>query len=141
MNTPGFLRYYDETLDLLLERGHEVVLGFTNAALRADALKILEDRPRGLRLIGQVPSRSDDLAGLSARLRNLVDFVRYLDPRYVEATFLRDRRRMKLLQAGGVSAWLARRDSLPAGRDRAPAWPSGARASAAQRSGDRSGDA
>jgi len=113
MNTPGFLRYYDETLDLLLERGHEVVLGFTNAALRADALKILEDRPRGLRLIGQVPSRSDDLAGLSARLRNLVDFVRYLDPRYVEATFLRDRRRMKLLHAGGVSAWLARRDSLP----------------------------
>jgi hypothetical protein len=49
MNPPGFLRYYDETLDLLLERGHEVVLGFTNAALRADALKILEDRPGGLR--------------------------------------------------------------------------------------------
>jgi hypothetical protein len=46
LNTPGFLRYYDETIDLLLERGHEVLLGFTDAQIRADALANLDERPR-----------------------------------------------------------------------------------------------
>jgi hypothetical protein len=113
MNTPGFLRYYDETLDLLLERGHEVVLGFTNATLRANALEALEGRPRRPQLIGSVPRRTDALAPMSARLRNLVDFVRYLHPRYAEAGFLRDRRRLELLEARGLSGWLAQRDTLP----------------------------
>jgi hypothetical protein len=113
MNTPGFLRYYDETLDLLLERGHEVVLGFTNPTLRANALEALEGRPRRPQLIGSVPSRTDALAPMSARLRNLVDFARYLHPRYAEAGFLRDRRRLRLLEARGLSGWLAQRDTLP----------------------------
>lgn len=113
MNTPGFLRYYDETIDLLLEHGHEVALGFTNAALRANSLEILTDRRRRPQLIGQVPSRTDTLAPVSARLRNLVDFVRYLHPRYAEAEFLRDRRRLKLLEERGLTGWLAERDTLP----------------------------
>jgi hypothetical protein len=75
MNTPGFLRYYNETLDLLLERGHEVVLGFISTTLRANALEALEGRPRRPQLIGEVPSRSDALVPMSVRLRNLVDFA------------------------------------------------------------------
>jgi hypothetical protein len=114
MNTPGFLRYYDETVDALLEHGHEVVLGFTDARLRADALQTLEGRARQPRLAGQMPARSDRWMRVATPVRELVDFVRYLDPRFARAQWLRDRRRLKLLDSPLLARHFGERDTLPA---------------------------
>ena len=112
-NTPGFVRYYDETIDGLLERGHEVMLGFTDPSLRAEALEALEQWPRRPQLLGGVPARTDGYASLAVRVRILVDFVRYLDPRFARAQWLRDRRRVKLLEMPLPERAVRQRDSLP----------------------------
>lgn len=113
LNTPGFLRYYDETIDGLLERGHEVLLGFTDPTLRAEALEALEQRSRRPDLLGGMPAREDGYAPLAVRVRTLVDFVRYLDPRFARAQWLRDRRRVKLLESTFPERAVRDRDSLP----------------------------
>jgi hypothetical protein len=114
MNTPGFLRYYDETVEALLEHGHEVVLGFTDARLRPEALDLLADRPRRPGIAGQLPARADGWMAVAAPLRALIDFGRYLDPRFARATWLRDRRRTKLLQYERLARLVGDRDTLPA---------------------------
>jgi hypothetical protein len=114
LNTPGFLRYYDETIDALLERGHEVVLGFTDPHLRPEALDALECRARVPEVIGGVPSRDDRYAEAATRLRTLADFLRYLDPRFARAQWLRDRRRVKVLESPLLARFVGRRDTLPA---------------------------
>jgi hypothetical protein len=113
LNTPGFLRYYDETIDGLLERGHEVLLGFTDPTLRAEALEALEQRPRRPWLLGGMPARYDGYAALVVRVRTLVDFVRYLDPRFARAQWLRDRRRVKVMESPLPERAVRGRDSLP----------------------------
>jgi len=114
LNTPGFLRYYDETIDLLLERGHEVLLGFTDARMRAEALANLDERPRRPTLLGQVPRRDDRYAPVADEVRALVDFARYLHPRFAPARFLRDRRRLAVLELPVWADLLGDRDNLPA---------------------------
>jgi len=114
LNTPGFMRYYDETIEALLARGHEVVLGFTDPRLRPEALAVLEDRERCPEVIGGVPRRADRYAPAADLLRTLVDFVRYLDPRFARAQWLRDRRRVALLDSPSLARLLGGRDTLPA---------------------------
>lgn len=113
LNTPGFLRYYDETIDLLLERGHEVLLGFTNAQIRADALANLDERPRRPTVLGQVPRRQDRYVQVAGEVRVLIDFARYLHPRFARARFLRDRRRLAVLELPFWAILLGDRDTLP----------------------------
>jgi hypothetical protein len=114
LNTPGFLRYYDETIDGLLERGHDVLLGFTDPTLRAEALDALDQRPRRPDMLGGMPARTDRYARLTVRIRTLADFVRYLDPRFARAQWLRDRRRVKVLESPLLERAVRDRDSLPA---------------------------
>ena len=114
MNTPGFLRYYDETVEQLLEHGHEVVLGFTDERLRAEALDALEERRLRPQLAGRMPRRTDRWGELALALRTLADFARYLDPRFARASWLRDRRRVRLLNYERLARLIGRRDTLPA---------------------------
>jgi hypothetical protein len=90
----GFLRNFQSTLRLLAERGHAIHL----VAERTEALDgqvmvdaLVRDFP-GLVSFEQVPfSRHRLWYALGAGLRASLDYWRYLDPRYAQATRLRDR--------------------------------------------------
>jgi hypothetical protein len=60
-------------------------------------------------LLGQAPQRTDAWAPAARRVRGLVDFVRYLDPGFRRAQWLRDRRRAAVLDIPVLRS----RDSLP----------------------------
>ena len=55
LNTPGFLRYFDVTIERLLARGNEVVLAFTRPDLRPESLEIFERWSRVPRVLGKAP--------------------------------------------------------------------------------------
>lgn len=97
-NTPGFLRYFDTTIEQLLDRGHEVVLTFQRPDLRPESLEILDlDNPR-LTIIEECPSRSDRYAKVAGRVRAAADYIRYLDPKLKDLEFLRTRQRARSLR-------------------------------------------
>jgi hypothetical protein len=60
-----------------------------------------------------MPARSDRWAAVAVPLRALADFVRYLDPRFARATWLRDRRRLKVLEHRRLGRLAGGRDTLP----------------------------
>lgn len=115
MNTPGFLRYFDATVEELLDRGHQVHLAFTRPDMRAEALEVLGDRPGLVVQRTPAPRRADRYAELAEALRATADYVRYLDPRFAAAGFLRNRRRVRVLQVAPLARPLVTRDTLPAG--------------------------
>jgi hypothetical protein len=111
-NTPGFLRYFDTTLERLLAGGHEVVLTFQRPDLRPESLEILElENPR-LRIVEQAPTRKDDYAELAETVRVCADYVRYLDPRFVELEYLRSRMRTRALRVSPLMHRFANRTSI-----------------------------
>lgn len=113
LNTPGFLRYFDVTVESLLERGHQVVLAFTRPDLRADSLDVLDQWPLRPEVAPDPPERDDGFARQAKGLRQAVDFVRYLDPRFADAEFLRNRRRIGAFVHAPWTRVLGRRRSLP----------------------------
>jgi len=91
LNTPGHLRYFDSTIAELIGRGHEVLLTFTSPheyAASLDNLAGFDPPPANL---GWAPKRRDDFAQPARQVRAALDYVRYLDPRYARAEFLRTR--------------------------------------------------
>lgn len=92
MTHPGFTRNYESTLALLAERGHTVHLAFDGPPQvgKPSAVDGLEARYPTI-THGLAPDRDDvwsPLAGASRALRNA---LRYLHPRYQQATRLRER--------------------------------------------------
>lgn len=92
MTHPGFTRNYESTLALLAERGHTVRLAFDGPPQvgKPSAVDALEARYPSI-THGPAPDRDDvwsPLAGASRALRNA---LRYLHPRYRQATRLRER--------------------------------------------------
>jgi hypothetical protein len=89
---PGYLRPYLGTIDELGRRGHTVRVAFSEPA-RHGADRVLEERlPAGTSL-GLAPHRRPDdgwrLVALAERA--LADVARYTDPRFRNATLLRQR--------------------------------------------------
>lgn len=113
LNTPGFLRYFDVTIDSLLARGHEVALTFTRSDLRPESLDLYEHRERRPSILEDTPVRDDRWAGLAADVRSCADFCRYLDPRYAEAEYLRNRMRASAVSELPVVRFFGLRRSLP----------------------------
>jgi hypothetical protein len=113
LNTPGFLRYFDVTVRRLLERGHEVVLAFTRPDLRPDSLDVLADWPVRPEIAPGPPERVDGFARQARGVRQAVDFVRYLDPRFADAEYLRNRRRIGAFTYAPWTRMLGGRHSLP----------------------------
>jgi len=121
------LRLLDGLIDGLLARGAQVRLAFTNrhkppfGPPRIDPAQpqlMVDDRP--------VPRRSGPWAGFARALRRVNDYLRYLDPGYAGAGFLRRRSAERLPPA---MAWLRRWPQLP----RALLLPLRALAAAAER--------
>jgi hypothetical protein len=90
MAYPGYLRYFDATISALLDRGHEVELWFETIRKQPEGLEALVPHP-ALHLGGGFPKRADRWGRVAHGERHLTDYVRYLDPRFADATYLRTR--------------------------------------------------
>jgi hypothetical protein len=106
MSSPEYLRFYDETLRALADRGAEVLLA-VNVQREGKPVRIEQfaGHPR-IRFVGAVPARGPRWAPLAHAVRGTMDFVRYLEPRLAEAPVLRARMKRKCLPAS--LQWLDR---------------------------------
>lgn len=115
MAYPGYLRYFDATIAALLDRGHQVEIWFETVEKQAEGLRALDAHP--LLYVGdRLPKRADRWARVAHGERHLTDYVRYLDPRFADAKYLRIRAGAGVPRA---FSFLHRRDVLPAAAVRA----------------------
>ncbi|MBI4887444.1 MAG: hypothetical protein HY824_10140 [Acidobacteria bacterium] len=121
MQSPEYLRFYESTIRLLAARGHTVLLA-VNKQNEAKPVRLDDvggpppgEAPAGragsVISLGIVPRRDDVWRHVGRRLRGLMDFARYLDPRLARAKALRARMKHKVLPRG--FRWLDRVPSLP----------------------------
>jgi len=104
-----YIRYFDSTMTLLMDRGHEVSIGVNRMRERKHArLEGLEDART--RILGVIPKRLDVWTPMARAVRGTFDFVRYLQPRFAEAPALRARMKRKVLPSW--MAWLDRIHTL-----------------------------
>ena len=97
VSSPEFLRYFDSTMQLLVERGHHVSVAVNWLRERKKArLDELISDPR-IHVAGVIPKRGDLWTPLARAVRGTMDFVRYLDPRYADTPALRARMLRKSL--------------------------------------------
>jgi hypothetical protein len=91
MASPEYLRYYDSSIPLLAERGHDVRLAVMQQ--KEGKPVRLEDlgMPAGVSLLGLVPKRTDVWEPMGRLVRGCMDYVRYLHPRYAKSPALRSR--------------------------------------------------
>lgn len=114
LHEPGYFRLYGSTIVELSRRGWEVLLAFDKPERRGDSPLVPAGAHAGVRFVGATPPAARD--GLLAALRPGLDYVRYLEPRFAGATFLRQRAARRLPP---VLQWLQR-------LSRAPRWAVGA---------------
>ncbi|MGI8440592.1 MAG: hypothetical protein ACR2NV_10465 [Thermoleophilaceae bacterium] len=93
---PGYLRFYDSVIALLAERGHRVSLAWSKAGKKSEGLEALALGSGRVEDLGQVPTRTDLAEPVAFGLRAVADYVRYLDPTFAQAEFLRRRYRRRL---------------------------------------------
>ena len=104
-----YIRYFDTTMSLLIDRGHDVSIGVNRLRERKQArLEGLEDTR--VRILGVIPKRLDIWTPLARAVRGTFDFVRYLQPRFADAPALRARMKRKVLPSW--MGWLDRTQSL-----------------------------
>jgi hypothetical protein len=104
-----YIRYFDSTMSLLMDRGHEVSIGVNRLRERKQArLEGLEDAR--VRILGVIPKRLDVWTPLARAVRGTFDFIRYLQPRFADAPALRARMKRKVLPSW--MAWLDRTRTL-----------------------------
>ena len=117
MQYPGYLRYFDSTVRGLAARGHHVDVVFDNPLKQAEGAEALAGVANVRILDGRTPTHGEAVWELVNRaLRGTVDYVRYYHPRFVDATYLRDRMRKVVPPVFG---FLARRNTSTAGVTRA----------------------
>jgi hypothetical protein len=113
MASPEYLRFYDSTIEQLAGRGHHVTLAVNNPRERKpvglEGLHAYADR---VEVAGVVPEHEGTWGRVARGLRGLVDFVRYLHPRFAAAPVLRARIRRKVLPV--AFGWIDAIPSLPA---------------------------
>ncbi|MSO83548.1 MAG: hypothetical protein EXQ53_09685 [Acidobacteria bacterium] len=100
MDSPEYLRFYDSAIEEFAARGHGVAIAVTTAGVKKpvglDGLQEYADR---VRVLGLVPQHKGRWARSAYRLRGIMDFVRYLHPRFAAAPALRARIKRKVLPA------------------------------------------
>src|SRR4051794_38346174 len=107
LNEPGYFRFYGATIAELERRGWDVSLVYDKPEKRGPDLIVPANTGEHVRSLG--PLRADVSPATSA-LRIAVDCVRYLEPAFARADFLRRRAEKELPPALG---FLARVKRLP----------------------------
>jgi hypothetical protein len=104
-----YLRFYDSTIEECAARGHDVAIAVINASYKkpvgVEGLKAYADR---VRVLGVVPLHTGIWSEIAYGLRGIMDFVRYLHPRFATAVSLRARMKRKVLPT--AYHWL---DAIP----------------------------
>jgi hypothetical protein len=93
MTHPGFTRNFESTLALLAERGHRIQLAFDGPPQtgKPSAIDALVARYPTQISYGAAPDRDDAWSSLANAARATRSYLRYLHPRYRQATRLRER--------------------------------------------------
>lgn len=92
---PGFIRLYESTIRLLAERGHIIHLGFNMPNIQKGlidtepAKKLSKENSKIT--FGEAPTRSDVWRPFAKAIRMMLDYLRYIDPIYNNATKLKKR--------------------------------------------------
>ena len=100
MDSPEYLRFYDSTIEEFAARGHAVGIAVTTRGVKKpvgiEGLRQYADR---VRVLGLAPQHKGRWGRTVYRLRGVMDFVRYLHPRFAAAPALRARMKRKVLPA------------------------------------------
>jgi hypothetical protein len=114
MDSPEYLRFYDTVIQEFAARGHQVSLAVSHSREKKpvglEGLRAHADR---VRVLGVAPEYDGMWGDIAFRLRGIMDFVRYLHPRFAAAPALRARMKRKVLPS--AYRWLDRIPSLPPG--------------------------
>ena len=91
VSSPEFLRYFDSTMEALVQRGHQVsvAVNWLRERKKARLDELISDAR--IDVAGVIPKRGDLWTPFARAVRGTMDFVRYLDPRFAEAPALRAR--------------------------------------------------
>jgi hypothetical protein len=88
---PGYLRIYGSTIELLAERGHTVLLTYDRPGKRRDATADETESHERVELVPPLPPARRRGERAVEALRLTTDYLRYLDPRFADSTYLRHR--------------------------------------------------
>lgn len=110
MQYPGYLRYYDTVVHGLAERGHQVELSWEAPKKQSEGRAALEGASELIHEQPQILRREDTWQPVVRHVRRVTDFVRYLDPAFRDAGYLRDRTGLALPIG---TRWLRRWSTLP----------------------------
>ena len=108
LHYPGYFRFFDSTVRLLAERGHQVALAFDTLEKQPEGGRALEGAAGTIEWLGVAPARDDGWAEVALAVRGTIDYVRYLRPEFAGASYLRERMRKALPP---VFEFLGRRDT------------------------------
>jgi hypothetical protein len=112
LNYPGYLRYFDRTIAELADRGYEVLLVFDRPEMQKEGLEAISGFGDRVRVVDRAQRRRDVWGAVARGLRVSGDYARYLQPRFRDAHYLRDRRR-KGLNLPHAWRFLSRLPTLP----------------------------
>jgi hypothetical protein len=96
LHETGYFRFYGSTIVELARRGWDVRLAFDRPAKRGLASQVPDGATAAVRSVGAIPAADEGRA--IALLRAAVDYLRYLEPCFADAGYLR-RRSEKTLPA------------------------------------------
>jgi hypothetical protein len=101
MTSAEYVRFYDETIQLLAARGHRIGLAVNQQREKKPVrLEHVDDAGGRVVALGLVPERDDMWGPIADGLRGIMDFARYLHPRLASAPALRARMKRKALPRG-----------------------------------------
>ena len=107
LNEPGYFRMYGSTILEMGRRGWDVALVFDKPHKRGADRQVPAGSGPNVRSLGSLPGR---IAPFVATMRIALDYLRYLEPSYARADFLRRRTEKRLPHALG---FLKRASGLP----------------------------
>jgi len=88
---PGYLRIYGSTVRLLADRGHDVLLSYDRRDKGRDESASAVEGHERIELVPPIPEARRRFERRVGDLRVAADYLRYLDPRFADAPYLRER--------------------------------------------------
>jgi hypothetical protein len=88
---PGYLRIYGSTVRMLAERGHRVLISYDRRDKGRDASAAAVEGLDAIEVVAPIPAAGRRLERRVGDLRAATDYLRYLDPRFADAPYLRER--------------------------------------------------
>ena len=96
LHYPGYLRFFDSSIRLLADRGHHVLLAFDSSDKQPEGVEALLGATGVIERVERPPPRGDSWDAVAQAIRGCLDYARYLDPRFADSPYLRDRMRKVL---------------------------------------------